>query len=201
VAGAWDLIIGYSRVFSFGQLAFFLIGGYISAMMAILVGISPWVSMLIGGIAAGIVGVLIGLPCLRLAGIYVAMVTFALHLVLPTIIQWGADFTYTGGTTGLMGIPTLKLAGYAFPRNELTAWYYLALVLFFVFFLIIYKIINSSLGMAFIALRDAELFAKCLGVDDYKYKIVVFGISSFIAGVMGAFYGHYIGMFAKRIKS
>ena len=83
VSASWDLILGYCRIFSFAQLAFFMIGGYTSAILSITLEVSPWITMPIGAVAAGMMGVLIGLPCLRLVGMYVGMVTFAIHLVLP----------------------------------------------------------------------------------------------------------------------
>jgi len=191
VALAWDLCIGYGEIFSFGQLAFFVIGGYTSAMVAIFGGISPWISILIGGLVTGVVGVIIGLPCLRLKGIYVAMVTFALHLVLPTLILSKTE--YTGGSFGLLGLPILRIAGYSLTTGDLTYWYYLTLSLSMLFLFVIYRIISSSIGLAFVALRDAEPFARSLGINTYKYKLIMLGVSAHICGTIGGFYGYYQG--------
>jgi branched-chain amino acid transport system permease protein len=83
----------------------------------------------------------------------------------------------------------------------LVPWYYLTLLFFLVFVYAIYRIIRSPVGLAFIALRDAEPLAKNLGIDEYKYKLLVFGISSFIAGVMGAYYAHYFGLISPAVLS
>jgi len=195
VAASWDLIVGYANVFSFGHLAFFVIGGYSSGLLVNFLKISPWIGILVGGIIASMIGLLIGLPCLKLKGIYLAIVTFSIQLVLPTLIVWAGPGRFkifsTGGTYGLQKILPPIFFGYTFTRSNLIPWYYLVFVFFIAFLLIIYKIIHSSIGLALVALRDAEPLAKTLGINDYKYKLLIFGISSFIAGIMGALYTHY----------
>ena len=198
VAASWDLILGYANVFSFGHLSFFIIGGYASGLLAKYVGLSPWLGYIAGGIAAAIIGFLIGIPCLRLQGMYLAIVTFSLNFVLPTLIVWAGPGKFenfsTGGSWGLTRIPSPNLFGYVFSRQELVPWYYLTLVFFILFVSIIYLIIKSNVGLAFIALRDAEPQAKSLGINEYKYKLLVFAISAFIAGSAGAYYAHYFNL-------
>lgn len=198
VVSAWDLIFGYAGIFSFGQVAFFTIGAYGSAIGSMKLGMSPWIGMLFGGLIAGIIGILIGLPCLKLKGLYVALVTFALHLSLPAFIYAGADIG-TGGSHSLTNIPPFKIGGYVFTQMNRIPTYYVALVLSFVVILIVFRIINSSFGMAFTALRDSEDFAKSVGINAYKYKIIVFGISAFLAGLMGGFYAHYVGLISHHL--
>jgi len=197
VTEAWNLIVGYADVFSFGQIAFFAIAGYTSAMVSIYLRASSWLAILAGAGVTALVGIAIGLLCLRLRGIYIALATLALHLVLPTLLSQGRIYG-TGGTRGLAGIPLLQLGEYTFSP---ISYYYLGLAIFLLLLFAIYKIINSSLGLAFISLRDAEHFAKSLGVNEYKYKLMVFGISAFITGIMGGFYAHYIGTISPAILS
>jgi branched-chain amino acid transport system permease protein len=198
MAASWDLILGIANVFSFGHLSFFIIGGYTSGLLAEYMGLSPWLGYIAGGIAAAFIGFLIGIPCLRLQGMYLAIVTFSLNFVLPTLIVWAGPGKFenfsTGGSWGLERIPSPNLFGYVFSRHELVPWYFLTLVFFTVFMAIIYYVIKSSVGLAFVALRDAEPQAKSLGVDEYKYKLLVFAISAFIAGATGAYYAHYFGL-------
>jgi branched-chain amino acid transport system permease protein len=200
MAASWDLILGYANVFAFGHLAFFVLGAYVSGLLGVYFGVSPWLGMFIGGAISALVGLLIGVPCLRLEGMYLAIVTFSLQFILPTLIVWAGPGRFesfsTGGTFGLQRIPPPTLFGYTFNRFESVPWYYLALVVFIVFHIVIYLIIRSSIGLAFVALRDAKPLAKALGIDDYKYKLMVFGISAFIAGWIGAFYGHYFQLIA-----
>ncbi|MFC2028819.1 branched-chain amino acid ABC transporter permease [Chloroflexota bacterium] len=198
VAASWDLILGYANLFSFGHLSFFVIGGYASGLLSEYFGLSPWLGYIAGGIAASIIGFLIGIPCLRLQGMYLAIVTFSLNFVLPTLIVWAGpgkfDNFSTGGSWGLTRIPAPSLFGYVFTRQEMVPWYYLCLAFFIFFLFIIFKIIKSNIGLAFIALRDAEPLAKSLGVNEYKYKLLVFALSAFIAGVAGAFYASYFSL-------
>ncbi len=198
LAASWDLILGYANLFSFGHLSFFVIGGYASGLLAHYFGLSPWLGYIAGGIAAAIIGFLIGIPCLRLQGMYLAIVTFSLNFVLPTLIVWAGPGKFenfsTGGTWGLERIPSPNLFGYVFNRHELVPWFYLTLVFFTLLMSIIYLVIKSNIGLAFVALRDAEPQAKSLGVDEYKYKLLVFAISAFIAGTTGAFYAHYFNL-------
>jgi len=190
VATVWDLILGYASIFSLGQIAFFGFAGYLSAMLSLSFGMSPWITIIIGACATAIIGIGVGLICLNLKGIYIGVVTLALELVLPTLITEGRQFG-TGGSRGLIGIPNLHILGYSF--NSLS-WYFTALFVFIAVLFIIHKIIESRLGLAFVALRDARDFARCLGVNEYKYKLIVFGISSFLTGLVGGFYTHYVGM-------
>lgn len=186
VASAWDLSIGYARVWSFGHLAFFAIGGYTTALTIVHLGIPPGAAILLGGVAAAITGILVGLLCLRLKGIYIALVTLGIHLVLPLLIMWRRD--YTGGDPGLFGFPPLQLGQYILTNRAPFSSYYIILGISILLLFIIYRVINSPIGLAFVALRDSESFTKSLGVNEYRYKLIVFGISSFIAGLMGAVY-------------
>jgi branched-chain amino acid transport system permease protein len=198
MASVWNFTMGYAGIFTFGQFAFFAIGAYVSGMLAKHLGVSPWISMFAGGCGACLVGLLIGIPCMRLKGSYIALITWALHLVLGPVIKV-ADPLGTGGSTGLMTIPTLEIGGFVFSRISLVPWYYAGLVLSFLVLLAVYRIIFSPVGLGFIGLRDSEDFAKTLGINEYKYKLLVFGISAFLTGIVGAFYVHYAGIISPRI--
>ena len=191
VASAWDLSIGYASVWSFGHIAFFVIGGYTGAMTVMYLGIPPEAAIPLGGVAAAVIGILIALPCLRLHGIYIAMVTFGVHLVLSTFILRWRDYTF--GATGLSGFERIQLGQYVFSRSVPFFSYYVIFGVSVLLLFIIYRVINSTIGLAFVGLRDSEPFAKSLGINEYKYKLIVFGISAFIAGLMGALYTSFYG--------
>lgn len=200
VASHWDLIIGYAGVFTFGNVAIYVIGAYASAMLTMQLGISPWLGILAGGVIAAGVGVLISLPCLRLKGAYVALLTFALHMILKPFFQSDVGRAIgTGGTQGLLTIPPLSIGGYTFSSLEPVPWFYVTLGLSLVSLLAIYKIIHSPWGLVFTAVRDSETLAKSAGVDVYRYKVIVFGITSFFTGMAGALYAHYIGVLSTRV--
>ena len=198
VASVWNFTMGYAGIFTFGQFGFFVVAAYTSGMVTKYLGISPWLGILFGGLMAALVGVLIGLPCMKLKGAYIALITFALHLVVAPMIKV-ADPLGTGGSTGLMSIPSLTFGTYTFSRTDLIPWYYAALVISLLILLVVYKIIFSSVGLGFIGLRDSEDFAKTLGINEYKYKLLVFGLSAFLTGIMGGFYAHYAGIISPRL--
>lgn len=200
VAGHWDLIMGHAGVFTFGNVAFFVIGAYASAILVLSYGISPWLGLLAGGAVAAGIGVLISLPCLRLKGAYIALLTFALHMILEPFLKGGMGKAIgTGGEKGLLGIPPLYVGGYTLSPLNLVPWFYVTLGISLASLLVIYRIVHSPWGMAFIALRDSEPVAKSAGIDDYRYKLIVFGITSFFTGLAGAFYAHYVGILSTRI--
>ena len=204
VATAWDLVIGYGGIFSVGQVAFFAIGAYTSALMTKVgvntlgLGISPWLGILMAGIIAGVVGFIISLPCLRLKGAYIALVTFALHMTIPPLVRAGQPIG-TGGVGSLVGIPPLQLGSYIFTPMDRLPSYWVALAIFCALMFAVYKIINSRFGLAYVALRDDEPFARSLGINMYRSQVMLFAISAFITGIMGGFYAHYLGLISHGI--
>jgi branched-chain amino acid transport system permease protein len=194
VVAGWDLVMGYAGIVNFAQLVFFAAGAYASAMIAISLDLPPLEAIFITAIIVACVGLLIGLPCLRLRGEYVALFTFAVHLALPSLIRQGRPWG-TGGSTGLMGIPPFEIGGYTLYTIDKLPWYYLTLTLAAVaIYTIYFVILPRKWGRAFVCIRDSEAFARSLGVNDYKYKLLVFMVSAAITGVAGALYAHYIGV-------
>lgn len=199
VAASWDLVLGYAGIMNYGQLVFFAFGAYVSGFLAAKLGVTPLVAMAIAAAATGLIGLIIGLPCLRLRGEYVALFTFAVHLAMPPLIQQGRDLGL-GGNTGLLGIPPVNLFGYVIGPLDKLGWYYLTLVFAAVsVYLIYFVLLRSRLGHAFVALRDSESFARALGVDDFKYKLLAFAISAAFAGLAGALYAHYTTVVTPKI--
>ena len=197
-AAAWDLILGYGGIFNLAQVGFFAIGSYATGMTTIHLGVSPWLGLLIGAAAGGASGILIGLPCMRLRGIYVALMTLAFFEVIGPFIVVG-DIIGTGGKAGLFPIPPFTLGGYVFNAHESLPWYYLALFLMAICLFIIYWLIHSMLGLSFTALRDSETFAQSLGVNRSKSALIVTGIASAMTGLIGAFYAHYVVVISPRM--
>lgn len=186
VASYWNLLSGYSGILSLGNMGFFAFGAYISAVTAIELSLSPWISIWIGGLTAMIVvTVLLGLPALRLRGIYIALLTLVFALALPSIISLLRDVT--GGGIGLLGIPTFV--------DGIEKWqaYYITLAFALVTLTILYVIVNGKTGTAFVALRDSEEFAGALGVDRYREGLKVFAISALVTGMAGGFFAHTLG--------
>lgn len=186
VASNWNLIMGYAGIWSMANIAFMAIGGYISALLSLNLGWSPWVCIPLGGLGSMVaVTIFIGLPCLRLRGIYVALMSLMFASTLPTLSTQTRSIT--GGSVGLQNIPPL-IEGMTSIHS-----YYINFGLFLGMLFAIYKIINSSTGLAFVALRDSWELATASGISEYREKLKVFAVSSFLTGIAGGFYVHYTG--------
>ena len=200
VSSEWDLIMGYAGVFTFANVALFAVGAYASAMLAMRLGMSPWLAMPIAGAITAGIGAIIGLPCLRLKGSYVALVTFGFHMMLIPLINSNVGRAIgTGGAQGLIAIPPLYVGGYTFQPLNLVPWFYVVWGISFACLFIIYKIIHSPWGLAFVALRDAEPMAKASGINDYLHKLRLYAITSFFTGLIGGLYAHYVGVLSTRV--
>ncbi len=200
VASCWDVIMGFAGIFSFGQVAFFVIGAYASAIFTVSFGVPTVLAILLAGLLSAAMGVLVGLPCLKLAGPYVALVTFGVHMTLMPLLRGDIGKAIgSGGSVGILTIPPINIFGYTFSSANLVPTFYLTLVLTVICSLIIMVVIKSYWGTAFLALKDSQEFAMSLGVSAFKYKLMVFALTSFLTGIVGAFYGHYIGMISTRM--
>lgn len=202
VASCWDVIMGFAGIFSFGQVAFYVIGAYSSAILSVSLDIPPVFSILMAGVITAITGVIVGLICLKLAGPYVALVTFAVHMTLVPFFRGPLGRAIgSGGSQGILTIPPINLFGYVFSSEQLVPFFYLAFVLTIICTLVLVLIIKSYWGTAFLALKDSENFATSLGISAFKYKLMVFAITSFITGLFGALYVHYVGMLSTKMLS
>jgi branched-chain amino acid transport system permease protein len=200
VASCWDLIMGFAGIFSFGQVAFFVIGAYSSAIISAGFGIPPIFSVFMAGIIAGLLGVLVGIPCLKLKGAYIALVTFAVHMILEPVLKGDIGRAIgTGGSRGILTIQPMNIFGYTFTSVQPIPYFYLILLVAVICSAVIWFVIKSPWGTAFLALKDAEEFATCLGVSAFKYKLMVFALTSFLTGMIGGFYAHYVGMLSTRM--
>lgn len=198
-ASAWNLVTGFAGLKTFGHHAFFGIGAYTSALIAIQSGLSPWATIWIAALVATVAGVLIGLPILRIRSMpHVAIVTLGFAEIVRITISNLQSITR--GELGLWGIPpfdgfTLPAIGkVAFTPADKTAYYYLILLLLVLAIGAITFLMRSRFGLALVAMRDAEDAAESLGVNLTRYKLVVFGVSAFLVGIAGAFFGHYVGI-------
>ena len=195
VAISWNLLSGYTGIFSFGHPAFFGLGAYTSALLSIHLGLSPWITIFAGAICAVLFSFVIALPALRLSGAYVAVVTLAFMLILGHVCyNWES---LTNGPTGLTGIPTFtnfKLFGILvdFDGVSRVPFYYAILIILGATTYVTYRIVNSRFGLHIMAIRERSEAAAAMGVKIISNKIAVFTISSFFAGLAGAFYAHYI---------
>jgi len=197
LAASWNLINGYAGIFTFGHQAFFGLGAYGSALLAMHAGLSPWITLWFGGVVAALAGLAIGLPVLRIRSVaHVAIVTLAFAVIVQDAVSNWADFTR--GTLGLASIPPftpVTLPGFgviSFGAGDPSASYYVALVFLAASTALLIGLASGRTGLALRAIRDSESAADSLGVDPARYKLMAFVVSSFVAGIAGAYYAHYL---------
>jgi len=183
-ACAFNLLIGYVGLLSFGHALFFGWAAYVSAHAAKVWGLPPELAILTGTAAGAALGAIVGALAIRRQGIYFAMITLALAQMM---FFFAVQAPFTHGEDGIQAVPRGKLLGLidlADPTN--LTMYATVLVIFLVCFLLIYRIINSPFGEVLKAIRENESRAVSLGYKTERYKLVAFVLSATFAGVAGA---------------
>ena len=187
-----NLINGYTGLFSIGHAAFYGIGAYSSALLTLRVGIPFVIALPLSGMISGFFGYLIGKPTLRLSGIFLTLATLGFNIIFVLLMINLEGLTR--GPLGIAGIPTPKILSYSFSHQ--VDYYYL--ILFMVLFTLgsIYRIIHSRFGKALLAIREEEAAAEAIGVNTVHYKIAIFTLSTFYAGIAGSFFAHFLRFIA-----
>jgi len=188
----FDFMLGFLRIVNFGIAGFLCAGAYASALSVTLLHVSPWVGLLIGGVASMLLGLITGALTLRLRGIYVGLATLFVMETLRFTVSNAREVTR--GASGLSVPPFEPLFDLTFARNQPLQLYYLLLVLVVIIYLCLHLTIRSRIGLVFKAIRDDELGTTVLGLSVVSYKLLNFVIASLFIGVIGAFYAHYIGI-------
>jgi branched-chain amino acid transport system permease protein len=175
-----NLLLGYAGQFAFANAAFFGIGAYATALLKIHAGVNFWIGLPLGGLITAGIGVVVGLPALRLSGLYLAMATLAFaQLTQWVLIHW------QGFTFGAGGIKVPPPGFGPSPFSYETNVYFLALLLASLAVLATWNIVRSKVGRAFVAIRDGEVAAQALAIDLARYKATAFGLSALYAGIAG----------------
>jgi len=177
-----NLLIGFSGQVSLGHGAFLAIGGYTSAILGARYGVPLLVTIPIAGLLSGAVGFLVGIPALRLSGLYLSLATFAMAVSVPTVLRKFDGLT--GGSRGIL-LPGLDPPRGLDITSEQTI-YLVVLVTALLLFGFARNLVRSSTGRALMAIREGELAASAFGVNLAAYKTMAFGLSAFYAGVAGA---------------
>ena len=183
-----NLLIGFTGQISMGHAAFYGVGAYTSALLAVNFGVPFWGGLIIGGVLAFMFGIVMGLPSVKLNDAYLALVTIGFSwIVRLVLVNW---VPVTRGPSGITGIPAPTIAG--FPLQG-TSYYYLILTFVLLAVFIANRIVNSRFGRALIAIRENSLAAEAMGINVNKYKLLAFAISAAYAGVAGVLYAHMVG--------
>lgn len=181
LASSWDLISGYTGQVSLGHALFFGGGAYLSAFLTIWYNVPQYLCPLIAGISMAAFSLIVGVPCLRLSGPYLAITTLAFSEAVRSIVLGLPDVT-----RGDAGLPLTALIQGATPN------YYVSLILMFVLVNIMHLIANHFFRIPFTAIRENETAAKASGINVTKYKLLSFTLSAFFAGIAGSFYAYYM---------
>jgi branched-chain amino acid transport system permease protein len=181
-ACAFNLLLGFTGLLSFGHAAFFGSAAYITGWFVKSQGWTPELAMLVGALGAGLIGIVVGMVAIRRQGIYFAMITLAIaQMVYFVCLQ----SSFTGGEDGLQGVPRGKLLG-MFSLESDTTMYYFVVALFVLCFLFISRIVHSPFGQVLKMIRENEPRAISLGYQVDRYKLLAFVLSATLAGLAGS---------------
>ncbi|HZT48168.1 MAG TPA: branched-chain amino acid ABC transporter permease [Hyphomicrobiaceae bacterium] len=185
-----NILVGYTGQISVGHAAFMSVGAYTAANLEVHLHLPFWVTLPAGGLMAAFIGALVGIPSLRIKGLYLAIATLASQL----IIEWVINHTpaISGGAQASIEVPRPTLWGHEF-KTQGDLYFFL---LFFAVLAVVatMNLVRSRIGRAFVAIRDQDIAAEIIGINIFRYKLLSFAISSFYAGVCGVLYTYYFGI-------
>ena len=187
LASSLNLLLGYTGLLSLGHTAFFGIGAYTSALLALKLEWSFWLALPAAALLAGLAGWAIGRLALKLRGAYFVLVTISFAGVISLVSTNWMDLT--NGPLGLPGVPAPELGPWSLRTKA--AYYYLVLGAVAVACLVCARLVRSRIGRAFLALRENEPLAESVGVDSTHYLVLATVVSAAMAGVAGSLYAHY----------
>jgi branched-chain amino acid transport system permease protein len=185
-----NILVGYTGQISIGHGAFMSVGAYTAANLVVHLGAPFWVTIPAGGLMAALIGAIVGIPSLRIKGIYLAIATLAAQL----IIEWTINHVpaISGGVQASIQVPRPSLFGV---HLKSATQLYLFLMAFAVLAIVATSnLVRSRIGRAFIAVRDQDVAAEIIGINTFRYKLWAFAISSFYAGMTGVLYTYYLGI-------
>lgn len=183
-----NVLTGFAGQISLGQAAFMLVGGYSSALMMTHWGFPLVVTIPMAALSTGLIGLIFGLPSLRVKGFYLAMATLAAQFIIPWVSRnlWKPVL---GGTDGFIEVPSPIMLGINW--KEPVNFFFISFFVLIITTILTNNITRTKLGRAFVSVRDNDLAAELLGVNLYSYKLRAFFIAAALAGVAGALKAHY----------
>ncbi len=186
LAVALNLLLGYAGQISLGQAGFFGLGAYLSGILTTMFNLNPWLAMFVSASVVATIAFGIGFPVLKLKGHYLAMATLGLGIIMYIVFNEAVE--YTGGPSGLSGIPNLSIGGFVFDndvKNFYLIWGFTLVVM-----LLSLNLVHSRIGRALRAIHDSEVAAKVMGVNARLLKVQVFALSACISAIAGSLYAH-----------
>jgi branched-chain amino acid transport system permease protein len=189
VASNWDLTLGYAGIFNFAHVAFFGIGSYVAAISTLQFGVPVWWDLALAVVVVMVVSGVVSSLALRLRGIYVALVTFAVTQLCVALINSQKDIT--GGPVGLIGVPDLQIGSLAF-GSDARAYFYAAEILLLASTIGLRLLVSSNFGLSLVALRDNESYAVSRGMPARRQRVLAMIASSIPTSLAGCLYAHYL---------
>ena len=186
---AWSILGGLTGQISLGHAGFMGLGSYISAILLNNMGISPWISMIIAFVFVGLLTAVLLSPCFVLTGPYFTLVTIAFTEAFRNLFT---NWEYAGSGQGIL-VPIDNDSIFSMRWISKVPYYYIALIMVIVFYLILRIIDRSKLGYAFKTIREDEDTAHAVGINSFKYKFIATFLSAGLIAVVGVFYVNYIG--------
>lgn len=183
-----NILTGYCGQISIGHVGFMAVGAYASAILTAKLGWPFWVALPCAALAAGLAGLVFGLPSLKIRGFYLIMATISAHFIIVWLVLHLRDLT--GGPDG-MPVPKPQLGSFVFNSKE--SYYYLVLVVTCIATYGAVNIARTRAGRAFVAIRDNDLAAEVMGINLWSYKLQAFFIGCLYAGAAGSLLVHYFG--------
>ena len=203
LASSWNLLAGYSGLLNLGHAAFFGIGAYSSALLAIHTGLSPWLGLFAGAAISAVFGLGLGIPALRLRGPYLAITTIGFSEIIKLVSMNWVDLTR--GSLGLSEIPPLSpiKVSQNLKMDFITEQnaYYVILICMILTLFVVRKLVKSEFGLTLESMREEEDGAESIGINTSQYKLTIFMISAFIAGFAGGLYAHYVRLLSPETLS
>ena len=194
-----NIVVGYLGELSFGHAAFFGIGAYASALLAMQWGVPVWLGPFLAAIVAGLFGLAIGFVALRIVGPQFAILTLGFGAILHTVTNYWVDLTR--GPMGISNIPPFSLGPIRLDFTQALNMYYVVLAFLFGVMWACHALMKSRTGRAFVAVRENPSLAASIGIDVFRVKLLGFVAATAIAGAGGALYGHYLRVITPELMS
>lgn len=183
-----NILLGYCGQLSIGHAGFMAVGAYTTGILTGQLGIPFPVGLLCSGLSAGLIGIIFGLPSVRVKGFYLAITTIAAQFIIIWVINH-----WTSVTGGFMGMNVRPASIFGFVFRSESSQYYLIMVIVALCIFFAKNLARTKVGRAFIAVRDNDLAAEVMGINLLYYKLLAFFIGCFLAGIAGALYAHWTG--------
>lgn len=183
-----NLLTGYCGQLSIGHAGFIAVGAYTTAVLTNRLELPFLIGLISAGLVAGLIGMLFGIPSLRVKGFYLAISTIAAQFIIIWVINHWASVT--GGFSGIP-VPYAAVGDFIF-KSE-TSQFYLIIGLTVLTIFLAKNLARTRIGRAFVAIRDNDLAAEVMGINLFRYKLLAFFIGCFLAGIAGALFAHWIG--------